>query len=46
VRDLAERLGGRGIDRWVSMGHALDFGAVWDGYDLLGELTRRVVVEV
>jgi hypothetical protein len=46
VRELATGLRGRGIDRWVSMGHALDFGAVWDGYDLLVDLTRRVTIEL
>lgn len=33
----------RGLDRIVPVGAALEFGAVWDGYDLLAELTRRVV---
>jgi len=33
---------GRGIDRIVPFGEALTFGRYWDGYDLLGELTRRV----
>jgi hypothetical protein len=31
---------GRGIDRVVSFGSALNFAAVWDGYDLLHEFTR------
>jgi hypothetical protein len=44
LRSLAERLAGRGIDRWVPMGRALEFGAVWDGMDLLHELTRRVTI--
>jgi hypothetical protein len=35
---------GRGIDRIVPVGEALDFGRFWDGYDLLAELTRRVFV--
>jgi hypothetical protein len=46
VRDLARALAGRGIDRFVRMGRALEFGIVWDGYDLLGEFSKRVVVDV
>ena len=46
VRALARRLNGRGIDRWVPIGRALEFGRIWDGYDLLQEFTRRVVVDV
>jgi hypothetical protein len=43
---LARRINGRGIDRWVPIGRALEFDRVWDGYDLLQEFTRRVVVDV
>ena len=46
VRSLARRLNGRGIDRWVPIGRALDFGRVWDGYDLLQEFARRVVIDL
>lgn len=38
------KVNGRGIDRIVPFGEALTFGRYWDGYDLLAELTRRVVV--
>lgn len=44
LRVFAEQLCGRGIDRIVPMGQALAFDRVWDGYDILGELVRRVVV--
>jgi len=37
-------LEGRGIDRIVEFGDALSFGSLWDGYDLLAELTRTVAV--
>jgi hypothetical protein len=40
----ATRLNGRGIDRFVPIGQALDFERIWDGYDLLQEFTRRVTV--
>ena len=38
-------LGDRALDRMVPFGRALAFDRFWDGYDLLQELTRRVVVE-
>jgi hypothetical protein len=43
---LARQLNGRGIDRWVRIGEALTFGHIWDGYDLLQEFARRVVVDL
>jgi hypothetical protein len=33
-----------GVTRIVPMGQALDFDAVWDGYDLFSELTRLLRV--
>jgi hypothetical protein len=44
LRHLIRALAGRGIDRVVPFGHALDFGRFWDGYDLYAEFTRRVAV--
>jgi hypothetical protein len=41
---FARSLHGRGIDRIVAFGEALSFGSLWDGYDLLAELTRVVTV--
>lgn len=35
----------RGIDRIVPVGKALDIGAVWDGYDLIRQLSRIISVE-
>ena len=43
---FARSLHGRGIDRIVPFGEALSFGSLWDGYDLLAELTRAVDVTV
>jgi hypothetical protein len=43
---FARSLRGRGIDRIVRFGDALSFGSVWDGYDLLAELTRTTDVAV
>lgn len=41
---LAELLGTRGVDRLVPVGEALAFDVTWDGYDLIGDFIRRVVV--
>jgi hypothetical protein len=42
VRDLIVRHGLRGIDRVVPVGRALDMDIVWDGYDIIGSLTRLI----
>jgi hypothetical protein len=41
---FAQSVRGRGIDRIVPFGEALSFSSVWDGYDLLAELTRTIEV--
>ncbi|MBC7906138.1 MAG: hypothetical protein H7Y60_05240 [Rhodospirillaceae bacterium] len=41
---LASELAGRGIDRMVPVGEALAFGPIWDGYNLLAQMGRLVVV--
>lgn len=46
IRELIAAVAGRGIDRIVPIGKALDFGRFWDGYDLLAEFTRRVAVDL
>ncbi len=46
VRTIARRMNGSGIDRWVPIGRALEFGRVWDGYDLLQEFAKRVVIDL
>lgn len=35
----------RGIDRIVPVGRALDIGPVWDGYDVVGALSRIVATQ-
>lgn len=45
IREFVAVVAGRGIDRIVRIGKALDFGRFWDGYDLLAEFTRRVAVD-
>jgi len=42
VRAFLASLRGRGVDRAVPFGSALDFAAVWDGFDLLRSLTRTI----
>lgn len=32
----------RGVDRVVPMGHTMDFDLIWDGYNLVSQLTRAV----
>jgi hypothetical protein len=44
LREFAKTLNGRGVDRLVPMGQALNFEHRWDGYDLFLELTRQVVI--
>ena len=34
----------KGIDRIVEVGKALDFNYIWDGYNLIEELGRRVTI--
>ncbi|MCC2615114.1 hypothetical protein LJ739_02510 [Aestuariibacter halophilus] len=34
-----------GIDRIVPVGRALDFSPLWDGYDVLTQLSRQIVLE-
>jgi len=40
--ELARRLAGRGLDRIVPVGQALQMARFWDGYDLAAEMVRRV----
>lgn len=41
---LAQRLAGRGLDRLVPVGQALQLARFWDGYDLIGQFTRNIHV--
>ena len=44
IKNLARSVNGRGVDRWVPVGRALDFDRIWDGYDLLQEFGKKVAV--
>lgn len=32
----------KGVDRVVQMGHTMDFDLIWDGYNLVNQLTRTI----
>lgn len=42
IIDCVVETGLTGIDRVVPIGKALDIGVVWDGYDLIGTLSRVI----
>ena len=35
----------KGIDRAVPMGRSMDFNLIWDGYDLIRKLSRKVSIQ-
>ena len=42
LKDFMQTVRPKGIDRIVSIGKSMDFTLVWDGYDLIRELSRIV----
>ena len=42
LRQFVVSHGLKGIDRIVPLGHTADFSLAWDGYDLIGELSRKI----
>lgn len=44
VRAWLVEKGVRGVDRLTQMGHTMDFSLLWDGYDLIETLTRRIAI--
>lgn len=44
IATLATQCGGRGYDRFVQVGQALQFDPVWDGYNLFSAMTKLVRV--
>lgn len=44
LAQFARMLNGRGVDRIVPLGSAMNFAPIWDGYDLLCEFTRLVTI--
>ncbi|NLH01534.1 MAG: acyl-CoA reductase, partial [Clostridiales bacterium] len=45
LSDFLRTAAPKGIDRVVPVGKSMDFGLVWDGYDLIRTLSRRYVIE-
>jgi len=44
LHELAIKINGRGIDRMVPIGQALQFDRIWDGQDLLRSFSRLVTI--
>ena len=42
---MALTFGAKGVDRLVPIGDALSFDPIWDGYDLIEDCLRRVMVK-
>jgi len=42
LRAFIDELNGRGIDRLVPIGQALNFDSIWDGFDLLNSCSKLV----
>jgi hypothetical protein len=42
---LAQSPSIKGLDRIVPVGQALDFSSVWDGFDLLSQLSRVITLK-
>ena len=45
LRDKIFSMAAAGVDRIVSVGQTMDFSLVWDGYDLIREMSRRILVK-
>ena len=45
IRDFFYMERPRGIDRVVPIGKSLDFYLIWDGYDLIREMSRRIPIQ-
>lgn len=46
IMEFVTTHGLRGIDRIVPVGHTADFGLVWDGYDMIMEMSRKIVLTI
>ena len=45
MKDFIKEISNDGIDRVVPVGHALNIGLVWDGYEIISVLTRRITIQ-
>jgi len=46
LEEFVKKTRGRGIDRIVPIGQALNFDHIWDGMDLLQEFTRKISIRM
>ncbi len=44
IEEFLENNRPKGIDRVVPMGRSMDFSLIWDGYDLIRQMSRRVKI--
>ena len=44
LKNFISKVNGKGINRIVPIGQALNFSSTWDGYSLLNEFTKRVEI--
>lgn len=44
LKNFIKKVNGKGVDRVVPIGQALQFDQIWDGYSLLSELTRKIAL--
>ena len=44
IRNLIMKISNRGVDKIVPVGQALDFNLIWDGYDLIEQFSRKIVI--
>ena len=44
LKNFVSKVNGKGINRIVPIGQALNFSPIWDGYSLLNEFTKRVQI--
>lgn len=44
LRDVVLKLAPRGIDRIVPIGKTMDFSLIWDGHDLIREMSREIII--
>ncbi len=42
LQDVVERAGVDGVDRIVPIGRTMEFSLIWDGYDLIRAMSRRI----
>ena len=44
LSNVIRKIGPTGIDRIVPIGRTMEFSLVWDGYELINQLSRRIEI--